>query len=86
MGKRENLKISLCPFSGMFPAVGDLFSFNSLKSMPEVFFSFVISDSSRPSRDSEVRSALSNRKHGLFRSRYFENGPLEPRYVFAGFS
>ena len=24
--------------------------------------------------------ALSNRKHGLFHIRYFENGPLEPGY------
>ena len=31
--------------------------------MPEVFFSFVISDSSRPSRESEGRSALANREH-----------------------
>ena len=29
----------------------------------------------------EVKSgALSNRKHGLFHIRYFENGPLEPGY------
>ena len=25
-----------------------------------------------------VSAALSNRKHGLFHIRYFENGPLEP--------
>ena len=27
-----------------------------------------------------VSGALSNRKHGLFPTRYFENGPLEPGY------
>ena len=86
VGKKENLKISLCPFSGMCAAPSDLFSFNSHKSILEVFFSFVISDSSRPSPDSEARSALANCKHGLFHSRYFENGPLEPGHIFVGFS
>ena len=28
-----------------------------------------------------VSGALSNRKHGLFQIRYFENGPLEPGYM-----
>ena len=86
VGKKEDQKISLCPFSGMCAAPSDLFSFNTLKSMPEVVFSFVISDSSRPNRYSEARRALSNRKHGLFHPRYFENGPLEPGYIFVGFS
>ena len=27
-----------------------------------------------------VSGALSNRKHGLFPTRYYENGPLEPGY------
>ena len=69
MGKKENLEISLCPFFGMCAALSDLFSFKSLKSVPEVFISFVISDSSRPSRDSGARSASSNRKHRLVISR-----------------
>ena len=29
-------------------------------------------------RRESVLGALSNRKHGLFHIRYFENGPLEP--------
>ena len=33
------------------------------------------------SRRSCVSGALSNRKHGLFHIRYFENGPLEPGSV-----
>ena len=33
------------------------------------------------SRESRVSRALSNRKHGLFHIRYFENGPLEPGSV-----
>ena len=33
-----------------------------------------------------VSGALSNRKHGLFHIRYFENGPLESGYRFKGLS
>ena len=32
----------------------------------------------RADRRKSVSGALSNRKHGLFHIRYFENGPLEP--------
>ena len=31
-----------------------------------------------PREKNNVSGALSNRKHGLFYIRYFENGPLEP--------
>ena len=40
-GKKENLKISLCPFCGMCAALSDLFNFNSLNSVPEGFFLLV---------------------------------------------
>ena len=33
-----------------------------------------------PREKNNVSGALSNRKHGLFHIRYFENGPLEPGY------
>ena len=32
--------------------------------------------------ETNVSGALSNRKHGLFHIKYFENGPLEPGYTF----
>ena len=44
-----------------------------------IFFSYRYRGSRR-SRVNEAR-ALSNRKHGLFQIRYFENGTLEPGYI-----
>ena len=44
-----------------------------------IFFSYRYRGSRR-SRVKEAR-ALSNRKHGLFQIRYFENGTLEPGYI-----
>ena len=32
--------------------------------------------------ETNVSGALSNRKHGLFHIKYFENGPQEPGYTF----
>ena len=38
----------------------------------------------REKNNRSVSGALSNRKHGLFHIRYFENGPLEPGYLTGG--
>ena len=43
-----------------------------------LFFTYLELDSSRQNRDSEAQSgAFSNREHGLFHPKYFDNGPLE---------
>ena len=43
-----------------------------------LFFTYLELDSSRQNRDSEAQSgAFSNREHGLFHLKYFDNGPLE---------
>ena len=43
-----------------------------------LFFTFLELNSSRQNRDSEAQSgAFSNREHGLFHLKYFDNGPLE---------
>ena len=43
-----------------------------------LFFTYLELVSSRQNRDSEAQSgAFSNREHGLFHPKYFDNGPLE---------
>ena len=46
------------------------------------YFFLMDTDGSRRQQSADrrksVSGALSNRKHGLFHIRYFENGPLEP--------
>ena len=42
------------------------------------YWSFAAKPRQRGAKRRERKIALSNRKHGLFHIRYFENGPLEP--------
>ena len=41
----------------------------------------VVSTRPEAPREKNNSGALSNRRHGLFHIRYFENGPLEPGWV-----